>query len=70
MTAPVRREIDITNQKFTPSGSSLRGTWAIAKVIAGTMPDINAFIERNSGMNVMESARLNEPPASSRMNSD
>jgi hypothetical protein len=34
---------------------------AIKSVITGTIPAINAFMERNSGTNVEQRERLNEP---------
>ena len=70
MIPPASGAIDIRNQKVAPRGESLPGTLAIVSVITGTIPAISAFMERNSGMKVIESERLNDPPAMSRMKSD
>ena len=67
---PTRRAMDIMNQNAGADGLWLAGACFIAKVIVGTMPAMRQFIDNNSGKKVLESARIYEPPAMSRMNRD
>jgi hypothetical protein len=65
---PTSSPIDITNQKLGAVGSAADGIRDLSAITVGTIPAINRFIDSNSDMNVLPSARRYEPPAVSRMN--
>src|SRR5215470_6215848 len=68
ITKPTSRPIDITNQKAGVQGSVPDAIRIRNAITVGTIPAINKFIERSSGMNVLVSEREYEPPAISRIN--